>query len=72
MVLGQDLPPAEFAGWPSQAFAIVTAVFGLASFALVLALIEQARGLPHCGSCQLTRLAVHGAWPARAAVASSH
>ncbi|PRW58011.1 hypothetical protein C2E21_3586 [Chlorella sorokiniana] len=41
VVLGQDLPPAESAGWPSQFFAIVVAVFGLASFALVLALIEQ-------------------------------
>ena len=37
----QDLPPAENAGWPSQFFAIVIAIFGLASFALVLALIEQ-------------------------------
>lgn len=37
----QDLPPAEYAGWPSQMFAIITAIFGLASFALVLALIEQ-------------------------------
>ena len=36
----QDLP-ADQAGWPSQLFAIITAVFGLASFALVLALIEQ-------------------------------
>ena len=44
VVLGQDLPPAEQAGWPSQLFAIVTAVFGLASFALVLALIEQVGG----------------------------
>ncbi|PRW57972.1 SAD1 UNC-84 domain 1- isoform A [Chlorella sorokiniana] len=41
VVLGQDLPPAEDAGWPSQIFAIITAIFGLASFALVLALIEQ-------------------------------
>ena len=36
----QDLPE-EQAGWPSQLFAVITAVFGLASFALVLALIEQ-------------------------------
>lgn len=36
----QDLPTG-YAGWPSQLFAIITAVFGLASFALVLALIEQ-------------------------------
>lgn len=40
VVLGQDLPTG-YAGWPSQLFAIITAVFGLASFALVLALIEQ-------------------------------
>ncbi|KAL4421226.1 hypothetical protein ABPG75_010517 [Micractinium tetrahymenae] len=40
VVLGQDLPPG-YAGVASQLFAIVTAVFGLASFALVLALIEQ-------------------------------
>ena len=38
----QDLP-ADQAGWPSQIFAILVAVFGLASFALVLALIEQVR-----------------------------
>jgi anti-sigma factor RsiW len=36
----QDLP-AEQAGWPSQLFGACTAIFGLASFALVLALIEQ-------------------------------
>ena len=35
------------AGWPSQVFAIITAIFGLASFALVLALIEQV-GLVAC------------------------
>ncbi|KAL4432522.1 hypothetical protein ABPG77_000459, partial [Micractinium sp. CCAP 211/92] len=40
VVLGQDLPPGQ-AGFPSQLFAVLTAVFGLASFALVLALIEQ-------------------------------
>lgn len=40
VVLSQDLPAGE-AGIPSQLFAIFTAVFGLASFALVLALIEQ-------------------------------
>ena len=40
----QDLP-AGSAAWPSQLFAVVVAVFGLASFALVLALIEQARGV---------------------------
>ena len=37
----QDLPPAENTGLPSQLFAIVVAIFGFASFALVLALIEQ-------------------------------
>ncbi|KAL4421222.1 hypothetical protein ABPG75_010513 [Micractinium tetrahymenae] len=40
VVLGQDLPPGQ-AGWPSQLFAVVIAIFGLASFALVLALTEQ-------------------------------
>ena len=44
----QDLPPAENAGLPSQLFAIIVAIFGLASFALVLALIEQVRGDSGC------------------------
>ncbi|KAI7839331.1 hypothetical protein COHA_006922 [Chlorella ohadii] len=60
VVLGQDLPPAEQAGWPSQIFAILTAIFGLASFALVLALIEQVVVLAWCESsrdiAQLTRI----------------
>lgn len=43
----QDLP-AEYAGVPSQIFAVVTAVFGFASFALVLALIEQVRPQRWC------------------------
>lgn len=40
VVLGQDLPP-QHAGFALQAFGVATAVLGLASFALVLALIEQ-------------------------------
>ncbi|KAI7839964.1 hypothetical protein COHA_006285 [Chlorella ohadii] len=40
VVLGQELP-AENAGLASQLFAVVVAIFGFASFALVLALIEQ-------------------------------
>ncbi|GAB4823066.1 hypothetical protein N2152v2_010112 [Parachlorella kessleri] len=41
-VLGQDLPQSNEVGLPSQVFAVLTVVLGLASFALVLALIEQA------------------------------
>lgn len=41
-VLGQDLP--QDAGLASQVFAVLTVVLGLASFALVLALIEQVGG----------------------------
>lgn len=40
VVLGQDLPP-QHEGFALQAFGVATAVLGLASFALVLALIEQ-------------------------------
>eukprot|EP00887_Chlorella_sp_A99_P007503 scaffold2.g7503.t1 len=41
VVLGQALPP-DGSGFPSQAFAVAISVLGLASFALVLALMEQA------------------------------
>jgi hypothetical protein len=50
-VCRQDLPDADEAGWPSQLFAILTAIFGLASFALVLALIEQAGHTLRCDAC---------------------
>lgn len=40
VVLGQDLPDVA-SGLPGQLFAVAAAVVGLASFALVLALIEQ-------------------------------
>lgn len=40
VVLGQALPP-DGSGFPSQAFAVAISVLGLASFALVLALMEQ-------------------------------
>ena len=40
-MLGQDLPTSESSGLASQLFAVCTVVLGLASFALVLALIEQ-------------------------------
>lgn len=43
-VLGQDLPQGEDAGLASQVFAVLTVTLGLASFALVLALIEQVGG----------------------------
>lgn len=33
--------PEDYAGFPSQLFAVLTAVFGLASFALVLTFVEQ-------------------------------
>ncbi len=52
-VCRQDLPDADEAGWPSQLFAILTAIFGLASFALVLALIEQAGHTLSCDACKL-------------------
>lgn len=43
-MLGQDLPQLGEPGWPSQVFAAMTLGVGLASFALVLALIEQVGG----------------------------
>jgi hypothetical protein len=54
VVLGQQMPSAS-AGFGRQAFAVTTAVLGLASFALVLALIEQASFL--CDSRACSRLA---------------
>ena len=41
VVLGQTLPPDDASGVPSQTFAVAVSVLGLASFALVLALMEQ-------------------------------
>jgi hypothetical protein len=40
IVFGQQLPDAD-AGLPSQLFGVAAASTGLASFALVLALVEQ-------------------------------
>lgn len=42
VVLGQELPEEQASTFPQQLFAVATAVLGVASFALVLALIEQA------------------------------
>jgi len=42
VVLGQELPEGEASSFSQQLFAVATAFLGLASFALVLALIEQA------------------------------
>lgn len=57
----QDLPPSQ-AGWPSQLFAVTIAIFGLASFALVLALIEQVAALADdcTARAPLSILAAHG------------
>ena len=41
VILGQELPSAQESELPAQVFAVVTAVLGLALFALILALIEQ-------------------------------
>eukprot|EP00890_Picochlorum_soloecismus_P002958 jgi/Picsp_1/3663/NSC_06500-R1_probable secreted protein len=41
VVLGQELPDAKQSELPTQIFAVVTAALGIASFALILALIEQ-------------------------------
>ena len=41
VILGQELPPKGSSTFPQQVFAVAIAFFGLASFALILALIEQ-------------------------------
>lgn len=43
-MLGEDLPRAYGSGIASQVFAVLTVATGLVSFALVLALVEQASG----------------------------